>query len=106
MGVVEPDFTSVILGTGFDRFSSPTGIDGLAKWTDEQLELLAVIANAPHQGQFRAFIQQAKEIWPIILVWHVHNGFLDAALARYGFQPITSECDGETVPGWRWIRQP
>lgn len=105
LGFVEPDPIGVILGTGYMRFQSPNGLGGLAKWTDDRLDLLAVHAFTQGQGQFRSFIAAAKLQWKTICVWQISNPFLGSALERYGFTPETEiQSDGEIVEGFRWDR--
>lgn len=52
----------VTLGTGYSRFESPTGIDGLAKEErdGEALHILAVVTVFQGRGSFRNFITEAK----------------------------------------------
>jgi hypothetical protein len=106
LGRWEPDPIGQILETGYNRFQSTSRIGGLAKWTDERLDLLAVHAFTPGAGQFRGFIEKAKEQFTTICVWQVGNVTLDAALRRYGFTPET-EIDGrgEALTGFRWDRK-
>jgi hypothetical protein len=47
LGETAPDDASKLLGTRYDRFSSPAGIDGLARETGGRLDILA----APIQPQ-------------------------------------------------------
>jgi len=107
LGKHELDGFSKILGTRYYRFVSPLGIDGLARWTDTQLELLAVHAACPGCGQFKAFIEEAKRHFATICVWHIGNAALDAALKRYGFTPesVVDEF-GEHLTGLRWDKKP
>jgi hypothetical protein len=103
LGTVEPDQVGQILGTGYMRFASPIGLCGLAKWSDERLDLLAVDAHPPGQGQFRAFIAAAKQVYKTICVWEDWNPVVGEALARYSFQRETEiQGDGEVLTGWRW----
>lgn len=103
LGVVAPDQIGQILGTGYMRFQSPNGLGGLAKWTDERLDLLAVCALAEGRGQFRDFIAAAKLKYQTVCVWEDWNPIVGAALARYGFKRETEvQGDGEIITGWRW----
>jgi hypothetical protein len=103
LGRVEPDPAGVILRTGYMRFQSPKGIGGLAKWTDERLDLLAVVAFVNGRGMFRSFIAASKKHFNTICVWHDWNPIIGAALERYGFSPETEiQGDGEVIKGWRW----
>lgn len=107
LGVVEPDPTGQMLGTGYVRFQSPNGLGGLAKWTDERLDLLAVHAFVKGRGQFRDFIAAAKLQWQTVCVWHELNPIVGAALARYGFSRETEiQGNGEVMTGWRWDKTP
>jgi hypothetical protein len=107
LGVIEPDPIGQILGTGYMRFESPTGLDGLAKWTDERLDLLAVVTRTPGKGCFREFIRRAQAVWQTVCVWHDDNPLVGHALFRYGFTPETEIlADGEVVSGWRWDKTP
>lgn len=103
LGVVEPDPIGVILGTGYMRFQSPNGLGGLAKWTDDRLDLLAVHAFVEGRGMFRDFIASAKREWKTVCVWEDWNPIVGAALERYGFSRETEiQGDGEVITGWRW----
>ena len=103
LGKVAPDMAAQILGTRYLRFSSCFGIDGLARWTEIQLEVLAVHATMPGSGQFRNFIAAAKHFFPTLCVWHDDNPIVGQALARYGFtrEEIVDEF-GAPLRGWRW----
>lgn len=107
LGGWEPDPVGQILGTGYQRFQSRCGIGGLAKWTDERFDLLAVHASEPRAGQFRGWIALVKERFKTICVWHVDNVTLAAALRRYGFDPETEiDGTGEVLTGFRWDKTP
>lgn len=107
LGETEPDPVGAILGTGYYRFSSPVGIDGLCKVNGGRLDLLAVISREPSKGHLREFLRQAKEHYRTVCVWHVDNPALGPALERYGFTPETEiQPDGEIVPGYRWDKKP
>ena len=96
LGAVEPDPIGQMLGTGYMRFQSPDGLGGLAKWSTDRLNLLAVHASVPGKGQFRDFIAKAKLEWKTICVWEDWNPLVGQALARYGFQRETEiQGDGE-----------
>ena len=92
-----------MLGTGYSRFTGVFGISGLVKVRPERLDLLAVVAERPGEGNFRAFIQQAKMEYPIICVWSIDNLTLYRALERYGFSPEVEICfDWVPIKGLRW----
>lgn len=105
LGQTRPDRIAQILGTGYERFNSLTGVDGLAKVNGDRLDVLAVHTPEPFQnrGCCREFVRQAKEQYCTVCIWHVDNQTLAGALKRYGFTPETEiQSDGEIVPGWRW----
>lgn len=105
MGQFEPDPVGEMLGTWYMKFQSPTGIGGLAKWSDERLDLLAVHASFKGKGQFREFIRIAKHRFKTICVWEDMNPIMGPMLRRYGFSPETEiQGWGEAVSGWRWDR--
>ena len=105
MGPHRLDDVALILGTGYDRFGAPSGIDGLARVRGDHLELLAVFARQPGRGQLREFIRQAKGVFQVIHVWEIWNADLGATLLRYGFTPDEQvESCGEHVRGLRWER--
>lgn len=97
LGRVEPDPIGQLLKSGFDRFTSPTGIEGLAKFSDDRLDLLALLAPHPGQGAFRALIVRAKSEYKTICVWEIWSPWLTGVLERYGFKPTTEFADG----GWK-----
>jgi hypothetical protein len=104
LGVLSPDPFSLLLGTGYERFESPTGLQGLARTSGKRLDLLAVNATEPGRGQFRAFIGQAKHEFETICVWEVWNPLLDLVLQRYGFR-VRVEIDertGDSLVGYRY----
>lgn len=103
IGDVVLDPVGEILGTGYCRFQSAVGIDGLAKWTPDRLDLLAVTTRTPGRGRFRVFISLAKQYYKTICVWVDINPIVGEALERYGFRRVTEkQFDGEIVEGWRW----
>ena len=103
LGPTETDPLAQMLGTGFCRFHSPLGIKGLARENPGKLELLAVDATHPGTGQFREFVKQLKNCYPVICVWFDWNPLVGPMLARYGFTKH-SEIDsrGETLEGWKY----
>lgn len=103
LGTWEPDPYGQILGTGYNRFKSPLGIDGLAKWNGERFDLLAVHAANPGTGQFRNWLAQVREQFKTVCVWQIENPALEAALKRYGFTPeVEIDRFGEVLTGLRW----
>ena len=104
LGLTNPDPVGELLGTGYLRFQSPSGIDGLAKENGDRLDLLAVNALVPGIGQFRRFIQRCKREYETICIWEVWNPMLHEILQRYGFRAY-SEKDrhtGERLEGYRY----
>jgi hypothetical protein len=95
-----PDPAGVILGTGYFRFETPFGVQGLARFAcdDNELDILAVVSEQQGKGQFRNFLNHSKECFESISVWEVWN------LIHYGFEPATRIEKGETLNGWRWSR--
>ncbi len=83
-----------MLGTGYKRFESSVGINGLAKLGDDRIDILAVVADSPGKGQFRRFVSAAKRMWKTVVVWEDWNPVVTDALQRYGFSRI-SEVDGD-----------
>ena len=104
LGYRFPDPISSLLGTGYEKFRSPTGLNGLAKDSDERLDLLVVDATIPGTGQFRTFIEKAKLEYETICVWEVWNKDLRPILERYGFFPYheTDPDTDEPLEGYRW----
>lgn len=100
----EPDPIGEILRTGFWRFTSHAGIDGLARETGNLLEILAVATDNPGNGQFRQFIADCKRHYRVVTIWKIWNPFLEAVLWRYEFNPVSArEADGEIISGMTWF---
>lgn len=98
-----PDLAGQILGTGYNRFVSHCGIDGLAKENGDRLNLLAVGSSNPGTGQFRNFIAECKRFYKTICIWECWNPILPPILERYGFKSETEiQGDGEVLDGYRW----
>ena len=100
----KPDPVGLILGTGYMRFTTAHGIDGLARLDGEGgLDCLAVIAREPGKGQFRRFIAAAKKSFRRVAVWEDWNPVIGKALKRYKFRRARCvEADGEVSEGWEW----
>lgn len=100
----KPDPVGIILGTGYMRFTTALGIDGLARLDGEGgLDCLVVIARDPGKGQFRRFITAAKKHFRRVAVWEDWNPVIGKALNRYGFiRARCVEADGEVCNGWEW----
>ena len=104
LGQINRDPVNEILMTGYSRFESPTGIDGLAKERGDRLDLLAFNALIPGTGQFRRFIQRCKSEYETVCIWEVWNPMLHEVLPRYGFRAY-SERDRDTgapLEGYRY----
>ncbi len=96
-----PDPISDMLGTGYKRFESSVGINGLAKVSGKRLDILAVIARTPGKGQFRRFIAAAKNAYETVAVWEDWNPVIGEALQRYGFRKTSMiGDDGKASAGW------
>ena len=107
LGTLSEDPIGKALGTGYQRFYSPCGIDGLAKVSPGlRLEILAVNAVRPGNGHFKHFIDQAKKEFNIIIIWHVTSEVLIDCLPRYGFRQWQERqrCAErfEHMEGYRW----
>ena len=98
----ETDPVGAMLGTGFDRFRSVCGINGLARESDARLDVLAVEATKPGTGQFREFVRKVCAVFDTVCFWHDWNPELAGALQRYGFRRVTFREQGEKVRGWKW----
>lgn len=85
LGTISPDPVGVMLGSNMKRFTSPTGLEGLARDNGDRLDVLAVINPTKMTGCFRAFISQAKLEYKTICVLAVDNHIVRSALLRYGF---------------------
>ena len=108
LGAIKPDPYAIILGTGYDQFDSPLGINGLFKEEDggERLDLLCVIAHDPGNGSFRKFIHAAMKQYQTICLWSIINDGLVPILERYGFSPeIDIDSFGEPCIGFRWDKK-
>ncbi len=105
LGTTEPHWASAMLGTGYEQFHSPTGINGLAKVNGDRVDILALDARDPGSGQFRTFMDQCKQEFETICIWEVWSPVLRSVLPRYGFSPF-SEVDkdtGEALKGFRYV---
>ena len=102
-----PDSLGELLGTGYMRFETRIGIQGLARMDNERgLDILAVVSKRPGEGQFRQFIAAAQQAFDRVAVWVDFNPILGKALRRYGFvRAQRTEPDGEVCQGWQWRKQ-
>ena len=109
MGVcsVDPIGRALNISRPYNKFSSPVGCHGLARWTPDRLDILAISSRKEGVGQLRKFIAEAQKHWPTICVWFISNEVLDAALKRYGFfRQIELAGNGEVLDGLRWDKVP
>jgi hypothetical protein len=105
LGKTSPDPMGLILETRFDRFVSPTGIEGLARATGDRLDVLAVHNDTGMTGRFRDFIAAAKLEYRTICILAIKNQAIHAALLRYGFTPdVEIDQFGDTQELLRWDR--
>ena len=87
-------------------FTSPTGVQGLARWGGKALTVLAIQSIVEGRGCCREFFRQAKQQFSTITVLSIDNPVLAAALERWGFkagrfnQPVMNF--HEKVDGMRW----
>lgn len=102
-----PDPASIVLKTGWLRYNSRQGIDGLVRFKKYDCELLFVGASNPGTGQFRRFIDALKLKYDSVTIFAVWNEKLPEILLRYGFKEWSGvEPDGEVVSGYRWVSSP
>lgn len=104
MGKTCPDPIGAALKTNYMRFKRDDGIQGLATWSEQQLSILAIVSNEQGIGKIRAFIEQAKQLWPSIAFAAVWNDTLKQALQRYGFKEGIIEMDKEKTDAWIWTK--
>lgn len=105
LGAIHEDLVSDLLGTGYFRFEAD-GIGGLVKFTDDRLDILAVLAKPMRRGAFRRLIHEACVTWRTVCVWQVWNPAVASALIRYGFHPEV-EIQGmssDVLKGFRYDR--
>jgi len=103
LGIISPDPVGVVLETGFERFVSPTGIEGLARAIGGRLDVLAVINPTPIRGCFGKFIAAAQIEYRTICVFAIDNPIVDQALRRYGFtDDVEIDRFGDTQELLRW----
>jgi len=102
-----PDAVGDQLGTGYSRFVSPAGIEGLARVSGDRLDVLAVFCRTPGRGCLGEFLRRCMARYDAVCVWEVFNPVVSAALQRRGFRRAeeTDPATGETVTGWRWQRK-
>lgn len=108
LGIVSPDPVGDHLGTGYSRFVSPLGIDGLAKEDGSRVDLLAVYSPDPGKGHLSAFIAHCQSVYETVCVWEDMNPVIGAMLSKRGYRRVMQIDDkhGELLHGWRWDRTP
>lgn len=106
LGELSPDPIGQFLGTTeYSRFKTTKGLVGLAKATEERLDILAIISPAERSGLVREFFNDAKQQFKTIVVWEVWNHHLESALKRYGFsQDIIPNGSRPGLTNLRWDR--
>ena len=93
----EPDPLNEILGTGYDRYTSITGICGVGKIEGNTFNILACHTYTPGQGQFRSFITMCKNWFNTLRVEAIMEPELPAILIRYGFTPAENN-------SYQWVK--
>lgn len=107
LGSITPDPFNQLLGTGYSRFQSSTGMNGLAKEHKKRVDILALDATKPGTGQLRKFIDRCKREYKTICIWEVWNPWLRDVLKRYGFYTYQAfdRDSGEWLAGYRYDRE-
>lgn len=101
-----PDPVADMLGTGYQRFISDSGVHGLCKVVDgTELHILAVSAIRPGTGQFRKFMALCRAELGALYFWEVWNTSLAKTLARYEFVVCDGEWKGEKLTGMVWRKK-
>lgn len=95
-----------VLKTYFWRFDTIYKVDGLVKFNADTVEVLAIVSQEPGQGNCRAFIHQLQRCFPMVIIWHVDNPHLHAALVRYGFNRAEIPTGGATLDCMAWVKTP
>ena len=103
----EPDPAGLMLGTGFMRFETKVGIDGLVLECGDRIDLLAVIATNDNGGNLKRFFTELKARYNVIRVLCIMNPAVEAALKRYGSFRTCRDIgyDGSTVTGIEWKKE-
>lgn len=107
LGHIYHDDVGVILGTGYNHFSSPLGIHGLCKMDGKgRLDLLVVVARNAGTGQFKKFMLACMKSFKTICIWQIWNMHLEQMLLKNGFTPDTEITkDREVLKGLRWDKK-
>ncbi len=102
----EPDAFDAHFQTCFCKFTSPLGLNGLARATDDTLDILAVFADRPGQGAFTKFLKRAQGRFSTIRVLSIWNPTLQAFLLCRGFIHFT-DLDANShdmIHGLKWTK--
>jgi hypothetical protein len=102
----EPDPFDSHFQTCFCRFTSPLGLNGLARATDDALDILAVFADRPGQGAFTKFLKRAQGRFSTIRVLSIWNPILQGFLESRGFVRFMDfdENSHDMIHGHKWTR--
>ena len=88
---------------GYHRFTTKSGVGGLAKWTQDRLDILAIHSDIEGKGYVRDFFRFCQGQFKTIGIWCIWNSNLASALKRYGFEEeVEVQGDGEILEGMRW----
>lgn len=85
----------------FNEFQIPT-MKGLARVRGDHLEILAIVADQPNQGDCGRFLAACMESYTMVTVWEVLNTDLAEMLDRRGFVVVHEWIDGGHFQGMRW----
>lgn len=100
----EYDPSDAIFQTCFCRFTSPLGLNGLARATEDTLDILAVFADRPGQGAFTKFLKRAQGRFSTIRVLSIWNPILQGFLESRGFVRFMDfdENSHDMIHGHKW----
>lgn len=100
----EPDPFDSHFQTCFCLFTSPLGLNGLARATDDALDLLAVFGDSPGQGDFTKFLKLAQGRFSTIRVLSIWNPILQGFLESLGFVRFMDfdENSHDMIHGHKW----
>lgn len=102
----EPDPAGLLLGTGFMRFTTKLGIDGLALESNDHIDILAVHSDDPGKGNFRKFLIELRARYHSINFLSVQNDILRDSLVRGYFKPTQFiGTDGVIVAAMGWKKE-
>lgn len=92
-------------GKQWKEFKTRFGVGGLAFVELDLLLILAIHADSPGQGQFKAFLARAKEVFNIIVFLEVTNKRFKQGLAKRGFvaaRIMINEDRSDITRGMTW----